>query len=127
MTIGKAIDLFDAQRKNSASRSLKIHWLSELDEKINTEILKPRYEAEFSGYTDSTSSDTVLLSPESYAEIYPVYLIMKNDYMNGEINRYNNSAGIFNRLYSDLSNYINRTKAVNKNETLKAGKIYDCR
>ncbi len=125
MTVGKAIDLFDTQRKNSASRSLKIHWLSELDEKIYTEILKPRYDMQFSGYTDNTLNDENLLCPESYAEIYPVYLIMKNDYMNGEINRYNNSAAVFNRLYNDLANCINRTKSVTKNEKLKAGKIYD--
>lgn len=125
MTLGKAISLFDTQRKNSVSGALKIRWLSELDMKISAEFLVPRGENGFTGYSDSQSTDTELLAPESYSEIYPCYLNMKNDYMNGEINRYNNSALIFNRLYYEMGNFINRNKAVIKNTAVKAGKIYD--
>lgn len=124
MTIVKAISLFDSQRRNDVSTELKTEWLSQLDFKIYEELLKARYDVSFSGYTSQTATSEELLAPEAYSEIYPAYLIMKTDYMNGETERYNNSASVFNRLYYELSNYINREKPVKTNSKLKAGKIY---
>ena len=49
---------------------------------------------------------------------------MKLDYMNGEIARFNNSALVFNNMYRDLSNYLNRKKAVDKKVGIKAGELY---
>lgn len=124
MTIEKAISLFDSQRRNDVTASLKIEWLSELDWKIYEELLKKRYDIQFNGYTSGTSTSTELLAPEAFSEIYPAYLIMKTDYMNAETGRYNNSASVFNRLYYELTSFVNREKPIKSNVKLKAGKIY---
>ena len=84
MTVSKALSLFDEERKNSISEALKINWLSQLDMKIFCELLKPRTDGSFSGYTESTPKSTKLLAPEEYAEIYTAYLIMQSDLLNGE-------------------------------------------
>jgi hypothetical protein len=46
---------------------------------------------------------------------------MKLDYMNGEIGRYNNSAMLFNRMYKEMHDFINRQEKIPVNTDLKAG------
>ncbi len=123
MTLGKAVENFDAQRANNVSIERKIEWLSQLDYKISAELLKPRGGDGFEGYTVKTLLETKLKAPEEYAEIYHLYMNMKLDYMNGEIARFNNSAILFNSMYKELSNFINRETAVIKNAEIKVGDI----
>ena len=124
MTLEKAIEAFDAERNNGVSMAEKIRWLSQLDYKISSDITVPRGDEEFKGYTVSTPLDTVLRAPDEYGEIYPLYLNMKLDYMNGELARFNNSALLFNNTYRDMSNFINRQRAVIKQTEIKAGDLY---
>ena len=124
MTLEKAIEAFDAERSNGVSMAEKIRWLSQLDYKISSDITVPRGDEEFKGYTVSTPLDTVLRAPDEYGEIYPLYLNMKLDYMNGELARFNNSALLFNNTYRDMSNFINRQRAVIKQTEIKAGDLY---
>ena len=124
MTLEKAIEAFDAERSNGVSMAEKIRWLSQLDYKISSDITVPRGDEEFKGYTVSTPLNTVLRAPDEYGEIYPLYLNMKLDYMNGELARFNNSALLFNNTYRDMSNFINRQRAVIKQTEIKAGDLY---
>ena len=78
-------------------------------------------EESFSGYSSLTPCETVLKAPEEYSEIYSLYLNMKLDYMNGEIGRYNNSAMLFNRMYKEMHDFINRQEKIPVNTDLKAG------
>ena len=124
MTLAKAIEKFDFQRSNSVTLERKIEWLSQLDYKISSEINQPRGEGEFKGYTELTPLDTELQAPDEYGEIYTLYINMKLDYMNGEIARFNNSAMLFNRMYKELYDYINRQEKFPQNTDLKMGE-YD--
>lgn len=124
MTLLKTIEIFDRERDNSVPIETKLEWLSQLDLKISSELLVPRGDEAFSGYTIETSQQASLKAPEEYAEIYPLYLNMKLDLMNGEIARYNNSAMLFNKLYMEMADFINRKKAVSKKIEIKAGGIY---
>ncbi len=124
MTLQKAIEEFDSQRANTVSLQEKIQWLSQLEYKIFAELLQARTHGEFNGYTTQTPLGTELLAPAEYGEIYVFYLVMKLDYKNGEIGRYNNSAITFNRAYSEMANFINRRTAVKKNTKIKAGDLY---
>lgn len=120
MTFMKAIENFDSERANSVSLERKIEWVSQLDYKISAELLEPRGEEKFGGYTQSTSLETELKAPDEYGEIYPLYMNMKLDYQNGEIARFNNSTLLFNRIFKELSDFINRKKAVVNNTSIKA-------
>ena len=124
MTLAKAIESFDFQRTNSVSLERKVQWISQLDYKISAEITEPRGGERFKGYSELTPLDTILKAPEEYGEIYSVYMNMKLDYMNGEIARFNNSAMLFNRMYKELGDFVNRNQAVIKKNTIKAGELY---
>jgi hypothetical protein len=43
--------------------------------------------------------------------------------MNGEIARFNNSTLLFNRMFKEMSDFINRNKAVIKKTEIKAGDL----
>ena len=125
MTLFDAIDNFDKERANSVSLETKIRWLSQLDMKISSEILAPRGEKSFSGYAlGGGDIQKQLKAPEEYADIYSVYLNMKLDLMNGEIARYNNSAILFNKLFYEMADFINRNRSVLKKTEIKAGGYY---
>ena len=124
MTLLKAMETFDRERDNALSIETKVDWLSQLDMKISAEILADRGGEKFEGYSLDTPFDSVLRAPDEYGEIYGLYLNMKLDYMNGEIARFNNSAMLFNRMFKELHDYINRKTPVTKKTSLKAGGIY---
>ncbi|MGN0527410.1 MAG: hypothetical protein ACI4IF_08235 [Acutalibacteraceae bacterium] len=124
MTLNKAIENFDSERVNSVSLETKIRWINSLDMKIFSEILYPRGYLDTPDYTVLTLGDTELKAPEEYSEIYTLYLNMRLDLQNGEIARYNNSAMLFNRMYKDMFDFINREEAVSYSNTIKASDYY---
>lgn len=124
MTLINAIQSFDACRSNELTLEQKVGWVSELDMKISAEYLEIRGHEKFEGYSCQESLNTELKAPEEFSEIYTLYLNMKLDYMNGEISRYNNSALLFNRIYRELGDALNRKTMVSKNTKIKAGDLY---
>ncbi len=124
MTLSKIIETFDKERKNEVSLDVKLDWISQLDFKISSEILNKRTGETFSGYGKTTSLETVAKAPDEYGEIYICYLNMKLDYLNGEIGRFNNSAALFNRMYKEMHDFINRKTKIPVNTKIKAGKFY---
>ncbi len=124
MTLINAIEEFDMSRSNNVPFEQKIKWISELDHKISGEYMEIRGGNIFKGYTVETPRETVLKAPKAFCEIYSLYLNMKLDYFNGEITRFNNSAMLFNRLFKELGDAINRTTAVKKKTKIKAGDLY---
>ena len=79
-------------------------WISELESRICTELLGTESEP-----ITAEDSERVLAVPEAYAELYPLYIVMKTDLANGDIDRYNNSALSFKNAYAAFANYYNRT------------------
>lgn len=123
MTLAKAIENFDLERINKVSLERKIEWISQLDRKICTEILAPRGDDGFEGYTTETPFTVELKAHDSYGEIYSLYLNMNMDYMNGEIGRFNNSAILFNRMYKEMHDAFNRSTPITRKTKIKAGDI----
>ncbi len=121
MTLSDVIENFDSERTNNVSIITKKRWISQLDLKIWGEILKPRGDKEYVGYGREISLEAEVKAPDEYAEIYTLYMNMKLDYMNGEIGRSNNSAMLFNRMYKEMHDYINRTQKLPENTDLKVG------
>ncbi|MBO4418984.1 MAG: hypothetical protein J5789_04070 [Oscillospiraceae bacterium] len=112
MTIRDAIDQADQLRPNELDLLTKLRWLSRLDGKICTELL-----AAFAGepveivpYEDQASKlTTPLVIPFPYDELYPRYLAMRIDLEHGELERYNNDAALFNRLWQTTAAHYCRT------------------
>ncbi len=124
MTLQKVIESFDSHRANTSPLDEKIQWISELDKKIFSQLLRDRVGGVFNSYNAQTPLQTETLAPEEYSEIYIYYLSMKWDFKNGEIGRYNNSVAAYNRCFSQMANFINRENAVSKKTKIKAGDLY---
>lgn len=112
MTIAQAIAKINALKPNSYSDEEKIGWLSELDKRINEEIINTHEGSEkvvFDGYTANTSHTTQLLVPAPHDDLYVYWMESKIDYWNGETNKFNNSISMFNATYSEYARHYNRT------------------
>ncbi len=124
MTVEKIIREFDRERENELSVEIKTEWIAQFEKKLFAEILEPRGYEPFSGLSQSSPLISELCAPEEYGEIYSLYIAMKLDYMNGEIARFNNSASLFNRMYKEMADFINRGERVKKKTEIKAGNAY---
>ena len=106
MTILEAITRADLIRPNELDSAVKLRWLSTLDGQIHAELLTA-HEGEpetFRGYDGETELQTTeLLVPHPYDELYLRYLLMRIDLEHGELDRYNNDAAGFNRLWQSFA------------------------
>lgn len=110
MTLSKAISRIDELKPNTYAHEQKIEWLSELDARIKAEIIDTHEGGEnvpFDGY-DENDTETELLVPSPFTEVYIYWLEAKIDYANSEIGRYNNSIANFNTSFNSYANYYNR-------------------
>lgn len=106
MTILEAITRADLIRPNELDPAVKLRWLSTLDGQIHAELLRAHAEAPgpFRGYDETTElQSTRLLVGYPYDELYLRYLLMRIDLEHGELDRYNNEAAAFNRLWQSFA------------------------
>ena len=108
MTALKALEIFNNETENEIADELKKQWLSELDVKIAGEVNNGRNTLSKTAFLHDNALTTELTAVNEFSEIYIAYLRMKMNYMLGEIERYNNSAAIFNRLYYEMTNFVSR-------------------
>ena len=123
MTTAKAISAFDALRHNDIPDSTKTEWITELDKRVFSELIRdfaPPEKRTYAEYTDGTE----LLIPEGYCDIYVLYLVMKYDELNGETARFNNSASLFNKAWYEMANFVSRTSLKPDSAKIKAGETY---
>ncbi len=112
MKIIEAIHAVDSLKPNSYSESDKVRWLSTLDGLIKANIIDTHEGADgvtFNGYDDETPTDTELLVPAPYDNIYVLWLQSQIDYANEESAKFNNSSTAYNHAYSEFQKYYNRT------------------
>ncbi len=113
MTIYEAVEHFDSLTHNQLPLPTKVYWLSLLDSHIYRSVLsthKGCAPESFNGYTAATDTQTALLVPHPYDEIYRWYLEMKTWDTLGEMAKYNNAAQKYNTILLGFMDYINRTR-----------------
>ena len=96
---------------NTYKQPEKIDWLSRLDGVVKKQIIDTHEGGEsvsFTGYTADTPSDTVLLVPAPYDEIYLRWMEAQIDYHNGEYDKYNNAIIMFNTAFEAYAAYYNQ-------------------
>jgi hypothetical protein len=111
MTIIEAINKVDALKFNTYSQNDKITWLSKLDFAVKRLILDNHGNnpaPTFTGYTEDTPLNTVLLVPAPFDEIYLRWMEAQIDYQNGEYDRYNQSILMFKAEYDGFARWYNR-------------------
>ena len=107
MTVAQAIERSALLYPSDMESGRIYDWLSELESRIHIEIC-----GDTCSPVTADEADRVLTVPDAYAELYPLYLIMKTDLANGDIDRYNNSVKSFKNAYNAFACYFNRTKAL---------------
>lgn len=121
MTINEAITVFDLLMPNVFPFDQKKDELSRLDKRVFEDIYSKYADCpveRFEGYTTDTPPDTELLIPYPDDDLYVYRLAMQADYVNGDIARYNNSAGLFNARFEAFCNDYNRSHRVKKNTAM---------
>lgn len=112
MKIIDAIEQVDAARHNTYGQEIKIEWLSRLDSMVKRLIVDTHEGAEgveFSGYNAATDTQTELLVPAPFDEVYLRWLEAQIDYNNGDYDQYNNAILLYNTAFKAYQNYYNRT------------------
>lgn len=112
MTIAEVISKVDSLKPNTYSKEDKIGWLSDLDARVKTQIIdahKRRDPVYFYGYDGETDTDTELLVPAPYDEMYLRWMEAMIDYHNSDDDRYNNAIILFNNAYEGFKKHYTRT------------------
>lgn len=124
MTPNKAIEIVDRVKPNAYSEEDKFRWINDLDGMVkrmvfkwdeaylksietqyeNKQITEKAYE-EFMNkakeYSYPEDMDKELLIPAPFENVYPLYIESQIDYHNREYAHYNNSAAMFDSLYTE--------------------------
>jgi len=112
LTILQAISRADLDRPNEIPTERKLQWLSTLDGRIDRELMQ-RFDGAppaFSGYGEETELQTAeLLVRFPYDDLYLRYLVLRIDLEQGELERYNNDAAAFNRIWQSYAAHYGRT------------------
>lgn len=111
MTIIDAINRLDALIFNTYTQADKVEWLSRLDTEIKQQIIDTHEGAadiSFSGYTENTPDDTVLLVPAPYDEVYLRWMESQIHYYNGEYDKFNASIVMYNTAFEAYAKYYHR-------------------
>lgn len=114
MKVEDAIRGACAMRNSETPRELMLQWLSDFDgqewDKVvrhyeGTVTVRPEYDKN----TDTESTDLLIQAP--YSGIYLDYLVMKIDYFNGDMDRYNAGAAMVNKQRQEWADSYNRSHA----------------
>lgn len=104
MTVREAIErsavLFPAELDSDKAYI----FLSELESRINTELY-----AENSVCITDSDKDMLLKADGAYAQIYPLYITARRELACGDADRYGFFNSVFEQVYSDYANYVNRS------------------
>lgn len=94
MTIMEAISRVDALKPNTYSARQKMLWLSQLEALVCNQVSR-----EFSGFTEDTEPETVLLMEAPFDGAYLYWLEAQIHYANEDIGMYNNAIALFTDAY----------------------------
>ena len=111
MTVKEAILWVYSQKSNAVPEQVKVRWLERLDGMLYRQVVQTHI-CPFAApgrYSISGGGDQTLLISPPYDGIYIDFLNMKTDLEQGDIDRYNNSARVFNEALDDWKKWVNRT------------------
>ncbi len=108
---GALVSLADEERPNQYPASRKLEWLRELDGLLYAEQLMT-HETEAAEPAAHYDADTALLLSFPYGQpLYRAWLFTQIDLASGEIVRYNQSLTLFQWLWRQYVDALNRTAA----------------
>ena len=110
MTAGEALERVDALLHNAYSQEEKLAWLGQVESRVSALMGKP-----FS----PLGRQSLLLAGEPHSAMYLHWLESRIHYHNGEYDRYNNAASLFNGLFWDFEAQLLRKTAQPKGDPFR--------
>ncbi len=106
MTAGEIIDAVDRTKPNSFGRDEKLAWLDEVEGRVAIEVMlmDPVNVLDLR----LTETRTPIVRPP-HDRIYPAYLSAQIDFANGDYDRYQATAAMFNSLFGDFMRWFAQT------------------
>ncbi len=113
MTVKEALDTVSALKPHAYDAKHLLRELSRLDGRILREVWQGRAGAAeaLPDYTEETAETTALLAEEPYDLMYIHYLMARAALWNGETERYNQYALLFEEVYAAYRADISRSAA----------------
>ena len=111
MTIRQLQDRLQAMKPHAFTQAEVIEWLSRVEGRVFAQIIQTHENPAlitFAGYTTSTVDTTALIAPTPYDELYLYALMTQVDLHNMELDKYNNSAMLYNKAWGDFAAFWNR-------------------
>lgn len=107
MTVLEAVAFADGVKPNAFTQEQKVRWLSELEGKLEREILH-RAAGALEPYPLPGEGDRELLAPFPYDKVYWMWLCAMVDFANGEYDKYANSMAMANDAYEGYATWYRR-------------------
>lgn len=112
MKLGELLTIVDELKPNHYSAARKIKWVDDLEHRIYEQVIYSHENEENLKYTkinEDSDYNTELVGSGIFEDMYRFYLESMIDLSNQEINKYNNSASMFNEFYENYKDWY-RTK-----------------
>lgn len=108
MQVIEAIREIDTLKPNMYPSEEKARWLLRLEQRIYREIISTHSD-KWMKFPDDMTSETELLAPVPYDEMYIHFLGAQIDLHNMEYEGFNAENAIFETLFSSYRNFYNRS------------------
>lgn len=106
MTVLDVIEAVDCRLHNEVCEEVKIKWISDLDRKIQKDVIDTHEDGESHQFPYTLNSEVII--EEAYNEIYILYLLRQITLLNGDIEHSNNFLSEYNDLVYEWKKHYNR-------------------
>lgn len=105
MTLAQLIATVGELRPHQYSTDHLTAWVNEVEARAARDVINRACGncIEFTPYTYDKDADQVLLIPDDHKGVYESYLFARIDYTNGEIDRYNNDAAMYEAAWHEYA------------------------
>jgi hypothetical protein len=124
MTLAKLIAQIQTLRPSQYDEHQLTAWVNEIEAQAVDEVFNRAMfdNTEFKPYDIDLDAEKELLIPDENSDVYLHYLAAKIDYWNGEIDRYNNSAVMYDASWNAFASKYRR----NHKPRCTAPRTYGC-
>lgn len=106
MTVLDVIEAVDCRLHNEVDETIKIKWISDLDRKIQKDVIDTHKDGFVHDFPYTLDSDVIIA--DGYEEIYILYLLRQITLLNGDIEHSNNYLSEYNNLIYEWKKFYNR-------------------
>ena len=110
MKIRQAMETIKSLKPSQCSDEILLEWISRLDGMVWEDILRGYCEPPCLPYRMDADMDRELLIPFPHDEIYVTWLGAKIDYINDELDRYNNAMMLYNAQLQAFADAFMRSR-----------------